>query len=270
MLADLIYDNPGWLVGSVIIGGSVLFSILGLLVSDRLVEAELRRRHNDIAGFLIAVVGILYAVLLAFIAVTAWESYTKAEDAASNEANAVGNMFFDTAGVPEEAGMRYRQLLKDYVRHVIEVEWPAQHAGHTEEAIYRRGWMLIGDLNVLISHFEPKTQGQSNMHSALLQDLDHLYSSRRTRELAAQGHIPEVIWWIIFFGGILTVAFTYLFGPPSLKMHATMTAGVAASLALVIVLIVDFDYPFRGEVTIGSEAFQSVLDTMTSYSFQAK
>jgi len=270
MLANWVYDHPTWLVGSVIVGGSVLLSMAGLLVCHRFLEPELRRRHNDIAGFLIAVIGVLYAVLLAFIAVATWETYTKAGDAAGNEANAVGNMFFDTAGVPEAEAERYRKLLSDYVRHVIEIEWPAQHAGHTEEARYREGWNLIGDLNVEVSHFEPKTQGESNMQAKLLQDLDLLFSSRRTRQLAAQSHIPEVIWWIILWGGMLTVGFTYLFGPPSLSMHLTMTAGVAASLTLVIVLIVTFDYPFRGEVTIGTDAFQAVADTMESYSFKPK
>jgi hypothetical protein len=153
---------------------------------------------------------------------------------------------------------------------VINEEWPAQHAGHTGRAIFQKGWIVIGNLNVEVAHFEPKTQGESNMHSALLQDLNLLFSSRRTRQLAAEGHIPEVIWWIILFGGLLTVAFTYLFGPPSLKMHMTMTGGVAASLALVIVLIVAFDYPFRGEVTITSEPYQAVQDLMAGYSFQPR
>jgi len=270
MLADWVYDNPTWLVGSVIVAGAVLISCAGLYLFHRCVDMELRRGHNDIAGFLIAIVGIIYAVLLAFIAVTAWESYSKAGDAVEDEANAVGNMFFDTAGVPDATALSYRRLLNDYVHVVIDEEWPAQHSGHTGGTTFQKGWILIGDLNVEVAHFEPKTEGESNMHRELLQDLNLLFSARRTRQLAAEGHIPEVIWWIIFFGGVLTVAFTYLFGSPSLKMHMTMTASVAMSLALVIVLIVAFDYPFRGQVTITSEPYRAVQDMMANYSFRSK
>jgi hypothetical protein len=270
MLANWVYDSPTWLVGSVIVAGSVLVACAGLYVFHRRVDMELRRRHNDIAGFLIAIVGVIYAVLLAFIAVTTWESYAKAGDAVENEANAVGNMFFDTAGVPDAVALGYRQLLDEYVQVVINEEWPAQHAGHARRPTFQKGWNIIGGLNVEVAHFEPKTQGESNMHSELLRDLNLLFSSRRTRQLAAEGHIPEVIWWIIFFGGTLTVAFTYLFGPDNLKMHMTMTGGVAASLALVIVLIVAFDYPFRGEVTITSEPYQAVQVMMASYRFEPK
>ncbi len=270
MFTDWIYDDPTWLVGSAIVAASVLASCAGLCVFHRLVDLELRRSHNDIAGFTIAIVGILYAVLLAFIAVVAWENYAKAGDAAENEAKAIGNVFFDTAGVPDAVAVRYRKQLSDYVQLVIDDEWPAQHAGHTGKSTYQRGWTIIGNLNVDVAHFEPKTQGELNMHRELLQDIDYLFSARQTRLLAAESHIPELIWWIIFFGGALTVGFTYLFGAHSFKMHLAVTAGVAASLALVIVLIVAFDYPFRGEVTVTSEAYQAVGDMMASYSFQPK
>ena len=267
MLANWVYDNPLWLVGAAIVCGSVAVGCLGLLACHRLVDLELRRRHNDLAGFLIAIVGILYAVLLAFIAVTAWETYAKAGDAVDAEANAVGNMFFDTAGVPHEDALAYRKLLADYIRLVIDEEWPAQHAGRIGTETYRKGWLVLGNLNVAVARFAPASQGEANMHTELLQDLNLIFSGRRTRQLAAESRIPEVIWWIILWGGILTVGFTYLFGSHSLAMHLTMTSGVTASLALVIVLIVAFDYPFRGEVAVDSEAYRAVLDLMTSYSF---
>ena len=263
-------DGPIWFVGTVIVAVSVIVSCTGLFAFHRFVDVALRRRHNDVAGFTIAIVGILYAVLLAFIAVTAWETFSKAEDAVDNEANAIGNMFFDTAGVPDPIAARYRKRLNDLVQIVIKDEWPAQHAGRTDPSTYEKGWMIIGDLNVDVAHFEPRNQGESNMHSELLQDLNLLFSSRRTRQLEATHHIPEVVWWILFFGGILTIAFTYLFGAENFKIHMAITAGVSASLALVIVLIVAFDYPFRGGVTITCEPYQVVLDRMSSYTFELK
>ncbi len=45
-------------------------------------------------------------------------------------------------------------------------------------------------------------------------------------------------------------------------MHLAMTGAVAASLALVIVLIVAFDYPFRGEVQVTPDGFRNVQHIM--------
>ena len=35
--------------------------------------------HNDVAGFIIAVVGVIYAVLLAFVVIVSWENFSQAE-----------------------------------------------------------------------------------------------------------------------------------------------------------------------------------------------
>ena len=78
-----------------------------------------------------------------------------------------------------------------------------------------------------------------------------------------QGHPPNVVWWIILFGGVITVGFTYLFGFHDFRMHVVMTMTVAASLALVVVLIVELDWPFRGEVSISPDAY---IKTQKSWS----
>ena len=49
---------------------------------------------------ILAIVGVIYAVLLAFIAVSTWESFNKSQDAAELEANMVDNLYVDSAGLP--------------------------------------------------------------------------------------------------------------------------------------------------------------------------
>jgi hypothetical protein len=45
----------------------------------------------------------------------------------------------------------------------------------------------------------------------------------------------------------------------SFRMHLTMTGAVAASLALVVVLILALDWPFRGEVSISPDPAMSAV-----------
>jgi uncharacterized membrane protein YciS (DUF1049 family) len=77
-----------------------------------------------------------------------------------------------------------------------------------------------------------------------------------------------VVWWIIALGAMLTVSFTYLFGLPNFKMHVVITGLLAASLAIVVVLIVALDYPFRGRLSVSDEAFHAVKNNMESLVFQ--
>jgi hypothetical protein len=57
-----------------------LAALGGLALVQRLVPTEVRQGHNDVAGLIYAVVGVIYAVLLALMVIAVWEDYEKARD----------------------------------------------------------------------------------------------------------------------------------------------------------------------------------------------
>jgi hypothetical protein len=131
MLVDLVYSLPILLVGASIVVLSVGGSVAGLVVFHHYVSIALRRAHNDVAGFIFSVVGVIYAVLLAFIAVAVWADFNKAEGIVEREASLAGDIFVDALNTPDPAGSQIRQHLRDYVELVVQDEWPALHAGKT-------------------------------------------------------------------------------------------------------------------------------------------
>jgi hypothetical protein len=57
----------------------VLISVGGLLLVQRLVPIEVRQRQNDVAGFIYAVLGVAYAVLLGLMVIAVWEQWEGAQ-----------------------------------------------------------------------------------------------------------------------------------------------------------------------------------------------
>jgi hypothetical protein len=251
MFTDWIYNNPTWLWGSVVVGLAAGGAGLGLVIIHQLVHIDIRRAHNELAGFLVAVISVTYAVLLAFIAVATWESFSHAQDIVDGEADYVGSIYRDTQGLPPEMGQSIRDDLQEYVSTVVNQEWPVQREGKTPD----QGWVPLRKLHASIVTIQPTTMGEEVIQAELLKVLNELYSARASRLSAVEGHIPDVVWWIILFGGAITVGFTYLFGFHDFRMHVVMTMAVAASLALVVVLIMALDWPFRGEVSIKPDAY---------------
>jgi hypothetical protein len=254
MVTDFIYGTPTWVWGSIFMLLLCGSACVGLIVFDRLVHVDIRRAHNELAGFTVAVISVVYAVLLAFIAIATWESYTTAEDVVQSEADYVGSIYRDTQGVPPQMGQDVRNDLELYVKTVVNQEWPVQHQGRTPD----QGWEPLARLHLAIVRMQPRTMGESVIQAELLRTLNELYRARESRLSAAEGHIPPVIWWIIFLGGALVTAFTYLFGFHDLRMHLVMTLAVAASMGFVVVLIIALDWPFRGRVSIAPDAFVKV------------
>src|SRR5713101_6158863 len=192
MIVDWIYNNPTWLWGTVLVALFTAVSCGGLLVFHRLVHVSVRRAHNDLAGFTIAVIGVLYAVLLAFIAIATWESFSHASDIVENESDYAGGMYLDTAGLPEAKGKEIRDALAKYVNAVVEVEWPIQRTGKTPD----QGWAPLRELATAIATINPQNQGEAVIEAEMLKTWNLLYIASSSRLSAVQGHIPGVIWAI--------------------------------------------------------------------------
>jgi hypothetical protein len=254
LLPHLVYDPPITIVALLVVGGSLLSSFLLLFIFHRFLPVDLRSAHNDVAGFTIAIVGVIYAVLLAFIAVSAWESHGKAEEVVQIEANTVGNLYVDSMGLPPEVRFAIWRDLRDYTRAVVDVEWPSQHQGRVNLA----GWEPLIALNLMLASFKPTDGSTIALKSELIRTANELFQSRRNRLEAATSGIPAVMWAITLSGGALTIIFSFFFGMPDFRIHLAFSGILAVSLSLVIVLILALDRPFRGDLAISTERFDEI------------
>jgi len=257
-MIDWIYSTPTWEWGTVIVVATTVVSCLGLLLFQRLVPASARRIDNDVVAGTMAIIGVAYAVLIAFIAVATWQAYTDADKSTDVEASRVANLYRDVEGLPADKVDAIREHVKSYVDKVIHVEWPAQQHGQ----ISRAGREDIEAIHKIIVSFIPENPRETVIQAEFLRVVNELYTARRTRQLGAQGEIPAVIWGIILIGSLITVGYTYLFVVDNRPLHMTMTGLVAASMALVIVLVIALDRPFRGELCVSTEAYVNALQSV--------
>jgi hypothetical protein len=83
-----------------IVAIAVFVSLLGLALVRRKVPISELAEHTDVAGYVYAVIGVIYAVVLALVVIAAWEEYRDARQATANEASAVLNLARAANGWP--------------------------------------------------------------------------------------------------------------------------------------------------------------------------
>src|SRR5215831_17872830 len=71
MNPDMVYQYPIWAVGLLLVGAAVFGAVLIELCARQLLPIELRQQHNDVAAAIFSIIGVTYAVLLAFVAMLA-------------------------------------------------------------------------------------------------------------------------------------------------------------------------------------------------------
>jgi len=263
VLVDFLYTHPTWEVGLVVIGIWTSLALAGLYIFHRLVDVHTRQKETDTVGLTFAIVAVVYAVLIAFIVVDVFETSAKDDEIATAEANKLSNLMLDSAGLPPQTAEAVRADLDKYIDIVVKSEWPSQQAGKLGDAVFDPGWTVLAHLSTRLAVFEPATMGQNVNKGEMLHTMNELIKARRSRILAAGEHLPFVVWQILLLAGAVAVGYTYLFGAHSFRIHLAITGLVSATIALVFVLIIALDYPFRGEVSVSDDAFVSVKATAT-------
>ena len=98
----------------------VLVAVVGLVVVQRLVPPDRREAQNNVAGFIFAVLGVAYAVLLAFVVIAVWEDYKTAQTNVESEANELAGVYFLASRLPEPQRTHVQDLARTYARVVVE------------------------------------------------------------------------------------------------------------------------------------------------------
>lgn len=249
----LIEHVPTVWLGVGLVALCVGVSLLGLIFVRRRFDRDNLQKHQEVAGFVIAVVGVIYAVLLAFVVVIVWEDFGSADTTANNEADAVGNLYRDAIGIGGIQGQRLDRAVQAYAVSVADVEWPymAKHLegnGDTENAL-NVVWSDVKRLSVPAS-----ATTASDFDAEAIRDVSLATEDRRTRILQSSSQIPGTLWAVLILGGIITIAFTYFFGVESLWHHALMVSALAALIALSLLVILTLNLPYTGDVAVKPEA----------------
>src|ERR687894_500199 len=247
--------------GVLVVIGVCLAAVAGLELVQRLVPAEKRQQHNDVAGFLYAVVGVVYAVLLALLLIAVLEQYQGAHETVENEANSVADIAWLAHRLPETERYQLQDLARSYAQEVVDEEWPLMEQGGIEgQRGAPEGWNLVDDMRVTLQEFEPRTEAEAQLYAEGLDQIDRLGDDRRMRFVAAEEGIPGVLWAVLVFGAIVVVGFTYLFGLQNTWAHRVMVLSLTAVIALVLFTIWAMEYPFSGGATLEPEAFELILE----------
>src|SRR6266849_4692052 len=143
MQPGMVYQYPLWGVGLLLVGLAALGAVFFELAAHQFLSIELRRRHNDVAAAIFSVIGVTFAVLLAFVAMLAWEHFNKAKAASYAEAASVLDVYNASVGFADPEASLMRDNIVGYLETVVRVEWPAQAEGRTVE----RGAAYLEKLN---------------------------------------------------------------------------------------------------------------------------
>ncbi|MBV8149645.1 MAG: DUF4239 domain-containing protein, partial [Candidatus Eremiobacteraeota bacterium] len=162
------------------------------------------------------------------------------------EVAAVSDLYRSVGPFDEPTRDQIRSELRAYAADVIKIEWPQMRDRINPPADVD----LLENLADRLDNYQPRTLAQSNAQQIALTQRVRLFDARRQRLIESAPSVPLVLWFALFAGAAAMLSFAYLFGVENHPAQLAMTAILTALIAILFVVIDEFDHPFSGSVQI--------------------
>lgn len=242
-------------LGLIMVFIAVALCITGLSLVWRFVPRNMLKAHNDLTNSIFQAVAMAYTVLLAFVVVVAWQNYDKAVGHTETEANCLVDLYRSSMAFEKSFGKQAQSLLMEYGKAVMREEWDLLGRGEESETArtaLKNIWMLYVS-------YEPKSEKENIFFAESLNKLDDLREARRLRIIDSRTGVHPVLWLVLLVGGVTTIAFTFFFGSDKFINHAIMASMLSVIIALILLTILSFSFPFTGSSRIQPKMFMQVI-----------
>ncbi len=239
--------------------GPAAYAVAGVFFSRKILHGRVQEGHNDVCVPIFLNAGVLFAVLLGFMVVAVWESYDTAKTTAATEATALVPLYRAAGNLPPESAARIRELTREYIREVIEDEWPKQaNTGQASSKARKE----IGDLYRTFGDGTISTQTKKDFPlscNVLMQSIQEVTNDRNKRNLEANESVPLVMWIAILGGALVIVSMSFVIYMERPLPHMIMAALMALLIGLLLFSCLILSEPFKGPIAISAESFEKIL-----------
>jgi hypothetical protein len=259
-MPESLHQLPLPVVGLLIIGTLCLYSLAGVACTRRFVLPRLNVNGDDseFTGAMVQAIMVFYGLAMALVAVSVWETHSEVSGTVSHEASRLGCLYRDVSGYPEPLRSELRGELLGYTNYLIDEAWPQQRNGTRPT----RGIEWMNRFQTSLYSFEPSTEGKKILHVEAMRAYNHMLETRRLRLDAMLIKLPNTLWFVILFGGAISLAATFLFKVRDARLHYIQVTLLSVFIGLIVTLIVAFDRPFHGELGIDPEPYRLIRDQL--------
>jgi len=255
------FDIDRFAVGGFYISLFVLVSALGQVIVKKLMGAETIALCHEVGGYYMSVVGSMYAVVLGLVIFDAISNFQDASLAVKDEAKALLAVYSLADQFEGRGKKEVKDLAAEYAKEVVENEWQMMDQGQFSPKARAVLWRLLDQ----VKQIEPRSENQRVVLPILINETLMAWSARRARIEKIGLGIPDLEWFTLLAGAVITIVFTYFFTIAIGTVQLLMTGMVSFMVAINLYLVLMFGNPYSGDLRIPSTAFDVLNQYMHSH-----
>jgi hypothetical protein len=252
---EWLHNLPVWWMAFVVFAIAYLAAGGIFVIIMALAKGERVRVFKSVSLSLLAPLGTIFGLLVAFSAVQAWNDMDRAKVAVDREASAIRMVVLLATSFPGEPEAQIRTLVRRHIDEAVVAEWPAMAKQSASLKITPPA--LAETLRLALS-LAPKSEGQIAAQREIVTGLENAMDARRQRIILSRSSVNWVKWTCLFAqAGCTLIAIAMVHCDN--RAAAAIAMGIfATGVAVSVLLIVSHDRPFSGEISVKPDVLLQV------------
>jgi hypothetical protein len=255
-VADWLLNLPATWMAAIVFVTTYAITAFVYLVVTRLALTDWAGAFKTVSPGMLSPLGVLFALLVGFIAVEVWNNFDKAKAAITTEASALRAVVVLAGTFPPEQKARIEALINLHIETAVNHEWPEM--AHQRATLSPLPTALIGVLHDALA-ITPGDNTQRSAQPEMIRAVRTALEARRQRIVISESAVGAVKWVGILLQGLCTLIAIAMVHSENRRACAMALLLFATGMALSVLLIAAYSRPFMGENALGPELLKQVM-----------
>jgi hypothetical protein len=233
-----------------LVTAAVYLVVIGLAVDAR------GRAFKALSPGMLPPLGIIFGLLVGFVAVQVWNDFDRAKLAVATEASALRGIIILAESVPAEQRGDLHRLVNRHIEEAVTHEWGSMV--HRQLTMATLPTHLIEALKVALV-WQPADETQRMVQREIINDVHRALEARRQRIVVSQSSVSVVKWAAILLQGLCALVAIAMVHSDNRLACAIALAMFATGIAVSVLLIAAYSRPFTGEISVKPALLQQVI-----------
>lgn len=255
-MADWLFNLPVVWMAAVIVVGVYLVAALIHWIVTRLAVGERAKAFKALSPGMLPPLGIIFGLLVGFIAAQVWGDLERAKLAVATEASALRSVVLLARSFPGETDAHLRALVNQQIQEAANREWPLM--ARQEATLKELPVNLVEALKVTFA-LSGLDDNQKMAQREIVTGLERALDARRQRIILSQSTVTPVKWAALILQALCTLIAIALVHSDNRLTCRIALALFATGIGLSFFLIAAYRSPFAGEVAVGPDLLEQVI-----------
>lgn len=234
--------------------GTGLVAAFACALLHRIVRRDTFRRYHEIGAAVFLQLGVIFAVLLAFVFNQVWSDYNAASQAIDSECASLHGIAILSDRLPPTARDAILNDLHVYLTTVLDREWPdmqQRNESRAASASFQSLWQTAETIST-----DP---ADNQIRGQLLSLLAAAHQSRETRLFQMTQSVPGLIWSVLIVFATGLIGCMLVFAAEASLSKAVLVGMFTSCLTLALLTVHVLDFPFESVLQLPARDFNETL-----------